>query len=71
MPRIIIKDKHNSRDEHTHHKVVHKTTYISIFEVVSGLNYLPSFKMLPSPIGFVPKEKVTTIKIFKKHKMIR
>ena len=22
MPRVIIKDKHNSRDEHTHHKVV-------------------------------------------------
>ena len=60
MPSIIIKDKHNSRDEHTYHKVVHKTTYISTFEVICGLNHLSPFKLLPSPIGFMPKEKVTT-----------
>ena len=53
------------------HKVVHKTTYISTFEVVCGLNHLSSFELLPSPIGFVPKEKVTTIGNFKIHKMIR
>ena len=34
-------------------------------------NHLPSFEMLPSPIGFVPKEKVTTIENFKMPKMIR
>ena len=71
MPRIIIKDKHNSRDEHAYHKVVPKTTYISTFEVVCGLNHLSSFELLPSPIGFVTKEKVTTIENFKMHKMIR
>ena len=34
-------------------------------------NHLSPFKLLPSPIGFVPKEKVTTIEHFKMHKMIR
>jgi len=77
MLHEIMRDTHNSWDknpfpiEHAHHKVVHKTTYISTFEVVCGLNYLSSFELLPSPIGFVPKEKVTTIENFKMHKMIR
>ena len=71
MPRIIIKDKHNFRDEHTHHKVVHKTTCISTFEVICGLNHLSPFKLLPYPIGFMHKEKVTTNEHFKMHKMIR
>ena len=30
-----------------------------------------SFELLPSPIGFVTKKKVTTIENFKMHKMIR
>jgi len=71
MPRINIKDKNNSREEHTYHKVVHKTTYISTFEVICGLNHLSPFKLLPSPIGFMPNEKVTTNEHFKMHKMIR
>ena len=70
MPRIIIKDKHNSRDEHTYHKVAHKATYISTFEVICGLNHLSLFKLLPSSIGFMPKEKVTTNEHFQINEMI-
>ena len=65
MLRVIIKGKHNSRDEHAYNKVVHKTTNISTFEVVCGLNSLSPFILLPFPKGFVPKEKVTKIENFK------
>ena len=37
IPRVIIKGKHNSKDKHAYNKVVHKTTYISSFEVYVGL----------------------------------
>ena len=67
MPRIIIKCTHNSRDEQTYHKVVHKTTYFSTFKIMCGLNHLSPFKLLPSPIGFMPKVKVTTNEHFKMH----
>ena len=70
MSRTIIKDKHNSRDEHTSHKVAHKATSISTFEVICGLNHLSPFKLLPSSIGFTPKEKVTTKEHFQINKMI-
>ena len=50
MPRIIIKDKYNSRDEHTYHSVVHKTTNMFPFEVVYGLNPLSPLDLLPLPI---------------------
>ena len=35
------------------------------------LNHLSSFMLLPSPIGFMPQEKVTTNDHFKIQKMIR
>ena len=71
MPRVILKGKHNSRDEHAYNKAVHKTTYISTIEVVCGLNPLSLFELLPFPKGFVTKEKVTKIENFKMHKRIR
>ena len=71
MLRVIKKGKHNSKDEYAYNKVVHKTTYISTFEVVCGLNPLSHFDLLPFPKGFVPKEKVTKIENFKMHKRIR
>ena len=51
----------------------HKTTNISTFEVICGLNPLLSFNLLPfpKPQRFVPKEKVTKTKYFKMHKRIR
>ena len=69
MPRIVMKCTHNFRDEQTYHQVVHKTT--STFKVMCVLNHLSSFKLLPSPIGFMPQEKVTTNDHFKIQKMIR
>jgi len=73
IPRVIIKCTHNSRDEHAYNRVVHKTTNISTFEVVCGLNPLFPFDLLPfpNPQRFVPKEKVTKTKYFKMHKRIR
>ena len=71
MPRIIIRDNHISRDEylfhieHAYNRVVHKTTNISTFEVVCGLNSLSPFKLSPFPKGFMPKEEVTKIENFK------
>jgi len=61
MPRVIMSGKHNSKDEYAYNKVVHKTTNISTFEVVCGLNPLYLFDLLPfpNPQGFVPKEEVT------------
>ena len=68
MPRIIIKDKHNSRDEHTYHSVVHKTTNIFPFEVVYGLHLLSPLDLLPlpNPHTFVRKEGVTKDDFVKK-----
>jgi len=50
--------------------VVHKTTNISTFEVVCGLNPLYLFYLLlfPNPQKFVPKEKVTKTEYVKIHK---
>ena len=73
MPRVIIKGKHNSRDEHAYNRKVHKTTNISTFEVVCGLNPLFPFDLLPfpNPQRFVPKEKVTKAEYVKIHKRIK
>jgi len=73
MPRVIMKGKHNSRDEHAYNRVVHKTTNISTFEVVCRLNPLFPFDLLPfpNPQRFVPKEKVTKIEYVKIHKRIQ
>ena len=49
MPRVIMRGKHNSRDENVYNKVVYKTTNISTFEVVCGLNPLSLFDLLPFP----------------------
>ena len=65
IPGVIMKCTHNSRDEHAYNKVVHKTTNISIFEIVCGLNSLSPFKLLPFPKGLVPKEKVRKIENLK------
>jgi len=64
MPRVIMRDNHNSRDEYLSHnefvynRVVHKTTTISPFETVYGLNPLSPLDLLPLPNSqeFVPKE---------------
>jgi len=68
-----MKGKHNSRDEYAYNRVVHKTTYISTFEVVCGLNPFSLFDLLPfpNPQGFVPKEKVTKTEYVKIHKRIK
>jgi len=66
IPRVIMKCTHNYRDEHAYNKVVHKTTNISTFEIVCGLNSLSPFKLIQLPKGLVPKEKVTKIENFKK-----
>jgi len=60
-----MKCTHNSRDEHAYNRVVYKTTNISTFEIVCGLNSLSPFKLLPFPKGFVPEEKVTKFENFK------
>ena len=65
IPRVIMKCTHNSRDEHAYNKVVHKTTNISTFEVVCGLNSLSPFKLSQFPKGFMPKEELTNIESFK------
>ena len=65
IPRVIMKCTHNSRDGHAYNKVVHKTTNISTFEIVCGLNSLSPFKLSPFPKGFMPKEEVTKIENFK------
>jgi len=64
MPRVIMRDNHNSREEYLSHidfeynGVVHKTTNISPFEVVYGFNPLSPLYLLPlsNPQEFVPKE---------------
>jgi len=79
MPRVIMGDNHNSWDEylfhieHAYNRVVHKTTNISTFEVVCGLNPLFPVDLLPfpNPQRFVPKEKVTTTEFVKIHKRIK
>ena len=80
MPRVIMRDNHNSRDEYLFHieceynRVVHKTTNISPFEVVYGFNPLFPFKLLPLPNAqeFVPKEGITKSDFVKKmHERIK
>ena len=64
MPRVIMRDNHNSRDEYLSHiefeynRVVHKTTNISPFEAIYGFNPLSPLDLLPrpNPQEFVPKE---------------
>jgi len=50
---------------------INKTTNISPFDVVCEHSPLSLFKLLPPPKGIMPKEKVTTIGDFIKHKRIR
>jgi len=72
-------DNHNSWDEYlfhienAYHRVVHKTTNISTFEVVCELNPLFPFDLLPipNPQRFVPKEKVTKTEYVNIHKRIK
>jgi len=74
MPRVIMRDKHNSRDEYAYNRVVHKTTNISPFKVVYGFNLLSSLDLLslPNPQEFVPKEGVTKTEFVKKmHERIK
>jgi len=74
MPRVIMRDNHNSRDEYlfhidsTYNRVVHKTTNISPFEVVYGFNPLTPLDLLnlPNPQTFVNKEGVTKTEFVKK-----
>jgi len=72
-PRLIMRGKHNSKDEYAYNRVVQKTTNISTFEVVCGLNPLYLFDLLPfpNPQGFVPKEEVTKTEYDKMHKRIK
>jgi len=51
--------------------VVHKTTNISTFEVICGLNPLFDFLPFPNPQRFVPKEKVKKTEYVKIHKRIK
>jgi len=69
MPRVIMRDKHNSRDEYAYNRVVHKTTNISPFKVVYGFNPLSPLDLLPlpNPQEFVPKEGVTKTEFVKKN----
>jgi len=71
MSRVIIKGKHNFRDEHAYKRVVHKTINISTFEVVCGLNPLFYLLAFPNPQIFVSKEKVTKNEYVKIHKRIK
>jgi len=74
MPRIIMRDNHKSRHKYLPHiefaynKVVHKTTNISPFEAVYGLNPLTPSNLLrlPNPKEFVPKKGVTKVQFHKK-----
>ena len=75
MPKVIMRDNHNSRDEYLFHiefeynRVVHKTTNISPFEGVCGTNLLSPLDLLPlpNPQEFVPKEGVTKTEFVKKN----
>ena len=61
MPRVIMRDNHNSRDDYANNKVVYKITNISSFEVVYEFNPLTPINLLPlpNPHTFVHKEGVT------------
>jgi len=61
MPRVIMRDNHNSKDEYAYNRVVHKTTNISPFEVVHGFYPLTPLDLLPlpNPHTFVHKEGAT------------
>jgi len=80
MPRIIMRDNHNSRDEYLSHiefeynMVVHKSTNISLFEAVYGFNPISPINLLslPNPQEFVHKDGVTTTEYVKKmHERIK
>ena len=80
MLREIMRGNHKSRDEYLPHiefaynRVVHKTTNISPFEVVYGLNPLTPLNLLPlpNPQEFVHKEGVTKVEFVKKmHEKIK
>ena len=80
MPRVIMRDNHNSRDEYLSHiefeynRVVHKTTNISPFETVYEFNPLSHLDLLPlsNPQEFVLKEGVTKTEFVKKmHERIK
>ena len=55
MPRVILRENYNFRDEYLSHiefeynRVVHKTSNISPFEVVYGINPLSPLDLLPLP----------------------
>ena len=68
MPRVIMRDNHNSRDDYANNKVVHKTTNISSFEVVYEFDPLTPLDLLtlPNPHTFVHKEGVTKVEFVKK-----
>ena len=68
MPRVIMRDNHNSRDDYANNKVVHKTTNISSFEVVYGFDPLTPLDLLPlpNPHTFVHKEGSTKAEFVKK-----
>lgn len=68
MPRVIMRDNHNSRDEYAYNRVVHKTTNISPFEVVYGFDPLTPLDLLPlpNPHTFVYKEGATKAEFIKK-----
>jgi len=61
MPRVIMRDNHNSRDNYGNNKVVHKITNISSFEVVYEFDPLTPLDLLPlpNPHTFMHKEGVT------------
>ena len=71
MPRVNMRVNHKSKDEYVSHiesgynRVVHKTTNISLFEVVYGFNLLSPLDLLPNPREFVPKEGVTKTEFVK------
>ena len=80
MPKVIMRDNHNSMDEYLFHiesafnRVVHKTTNISPFEVVYGFNPLTPLDLLPlpNPQTFVHKEGATKAEFVKKmHERIK
>jgi len=74
MPRVIMRDNHNSRDEYAYNRAVHKTTNISPFEVVYGFDPLTPLDLLPlpNPHTFVHKEGATKAEFVKKmHERIK
>ena len=68
MPRVIMRDNHNSRDNYANNKVVHNITNISLFEVVYEFDPLTPLDLLPlpNPHTFVHKEGLTKDDFVKK-----